>query len=86
MGDLTARKKRLESYKRFLRSSRKRNFDPKYLKQFPGYDPASPYRLELEAQGKFPRRVKLGDRRYGYVEEELDTWLKQRAALRNAAA
>jgi predicted DNA-binding transcriptional regulator AlpA len=46
----------------------------------------NPYRLELEAQGKFPKRVKLGDRRFGYVEEELDTWLRQRAALRTAAA
>jgi hypothetical protein len=41
MGDLTARKKRLESYRRFLKSLRKRNFDPEYLKRFPGYDPAS---------------------------------------------
>jgi predicted DNA-binding transcriptional regulator AlpA len=46
----------------------------------------NPYRLELEAQGKFPKRVKLGERKYGYFEHELDEWLKSRAALREAAA
>ena len=43
------------------------------------------YRLELEAAGKFPKRVKLGARRYGYVESEIDRWLEERAARRDAA-
>ena len=41
MGDLAAQKRRLESYKSSLKSLRKRNFNPKYLKLFPGYDPGS---------------------------------------------
>jgi hypothetical protein len=41
MGDLAARKKRIESYQSFLRSLRKRNLEPRYLKHFPGYDPAA---------------------------------------------
>ena len=45
---------------------------------------SNPYRLELEAQGKFPRHVKLGERKYGYIEDEIDAWLKARAALRTA--
>ena len=45
---------------------------------------SNPYRLELEALGKFPKRVKLGARRYGYLEKELDAWLTARAALRTA--
>ena len=47
---------------------------------------SNPYRLEMEAQGKFPRRVKFGQRKYGYVETEIDAWLKERAALREVAA
>jgi predicted DNA-binding transcriptional regulator AlpA len=38
--------------------------------------------LELERLGKFLRRIKLGLRRYGYLESELDQWLEQRAASR----
>jgi predicted DNA-binding transcriptional regulator AlpA len=30
--------------------------------------------------------VKLGERKYGYFEHELDEWLKSRAALREASA
>jgi predicted DNA-binding transcriptional regulator AlpA len=51
-----------------------------------GIDFSNPYRIELENQGKFPKRVKLGERKYAYVEHELDEWLKQRAALRETAA
>jgi prophage regulatory protein len=63
-----------------------RIISPAELAGLKGISFSNPHRLELEARGKFPRRVKLGDRRYGYVEEEIDSWLKQRAALREAAA
>jgi prophage regulatory protein len=46
----------------------------------------NPYRLELEAEGKFPRRVKIGQKKFGYVETEIDDWLTARAALRSPAA
>jgi predicted DNA-binding transcriptional regulator AlpA len=44
----------------------------------------NPHRHTLERDGKFPKRVRLGDRRYAYVEEEIQNWLKGRAALREA--
>jgi prophage regulatory protein len=47
---------------------------------------SNPYRLELEAEGKFPRRVKIGQRKFGYVETEIEAWLTARAALRETAA
>jgi predicted DNA-binding transcriptional regulator AlpA len=43
------------------------------------------YRIALENQGKFPRRVKLGARKYAYPESEIDRWLEQRAAMREAS-
>jgi prophage regulatory protein len=43
------------------------------------------WRLELERRGRFPKRVKLGARRYGYVESEIDRWIEERAAQRRAA-
>jgi predicted DNA-binding transcriptional regulator AlpA len=46
---------------------------------------SNPYRLELERDGKFPKRVRLGDRRYAYVEDEIVDWLKQRVASRRSA-
>jgi prophage regulatory protein len=47
---------------------------------------SNPYRLELEAEGKFPRRVKIGQRKFGYVEAEIDDWLRARIELRNSKA
>jgi predicted DNA-binding transcriptional regulator AlpA len=46
---------------------------------------SNPHRLTLESQGKFPRRVKLGAKRYAYPEPEIDHWLEQRAAMREAS-
>ena len=63
-----------------------RIISPAELASLKGITFSNPYRLDLEAQGKFPRRVKLGERRYGYLENELDNWLKERAALREPAA
>lgn len=38
----------------------------------------------LEAAGQFPRRVRLGVGRVGWVETEVDDWIKQRIAERDA--
>jgi predicted DNA-binding transcriptional regulator AlpA len=59
---------------------------PAELAPLKGINFSNPYRLELEALGKFPKRVKLGERKYGYIEDELDSWLTARAALRETAA
>jgi prophage regulatory protein len=59
---------------------------PDQLEPLKGISFTNPYRLELEAQGKFPKRVKLGERKYGYIEEEIEAWLTARAALREVAA
>jgi prophage regulatory protein len=45
---------------------------------------SNPYRIELENQGKFPKRVKLGLRKYAYLETEIDDYLRNCAALREA--
>jgi hypothetical protein len=41
---------------------------------------------QLEARGKFPRRVALTARRVGWVESEIERWLQARAADRDDAA
>jgi prophage regulatory protein len=38
----------------------------------------------LEKAGKFPKRVRLGQGRVGYVEEEIDQWILDRIAERDA--
>jgi prophage regulatory protein len=55
---------------------------PQELGQLKGIHWSNVWRLELEKQGRFPKRVKLGARRYAYVETELDRWLEERAASR----
>jgi len=37
----------------------------------------------LEKRGEFPRRVQLGTRRAGWVEEEIEAWLRERIARRD---
>jgi prophage regulatory protein len=37
---------------------------------------------KLERDGKFPKRVRLGANSVGWVEEEVDAWLAERAAER----
>lgn len=59
---------------------------PDQLEAETGIRFSNPHRLELEQRGEFPRRVKLGARRYGYIDEEIYAWMKRRAALREAAA
>jgi len=36
----------------------------------------------LERAGRFPRRIKLGTNSVGWVEEEVDAWLEERARQR----
>lgn len=36
--------------------------------------------------GKFPKPIKLGENRLGFIESEIDAWLKQRMAERGADA
>lgn len=37
----------------------------------------------LEAAGLFPKRVPLGPGRVGYVDEEIEDWIKRRIAQRD---
>jgi prophage regulatory protein len=39
----------------------------------------------LEAAGQFPKRVRLGPGRVGWVEEEVQAWLQERVSRRDAA-
>ena len=38
----------------------------------------------LESEGKFPKRVRLGTGRVAYVESEIDAWIAERIASRDA--
>lgn len=38
----------------------------------------------LEAAGQFPKRVRLGPGRVGWVEEEVQAWLQERVSRRDA--
>ncbi len=44
------------------------------------YSPAHVARLE--AAGQFPLRVRLGAGRVGWIEQEVEDWLQERAARR----
>jgi prophage regulatory protein len=44
------------------------------------YSPTHLYRLEKRRQ--FPQRVRLGPSRVGWVESEVDAWIKDRMAKR----
>lgn len=46
------------------------------------YSPA--HIARLEAEGLFPRRVQLGVGRVGWVDEEVENWIKDRIARRDA--
>ena len=46
-----------------------------------GYCLAHIYRLERA--GEFPRRVQLGRRAVGWVEEEVENWLRERVDARD---
>ncbi len=40
----------------------------------------------LEKAGRFPRKVNITDFRVGYLEGEVDAWISERVAERDAAA
>ncbi len=40
----------------------------------------------LEKEGRFPKRVPLGASRHGWIETEIDDWITERMASRNAEA
>jgi prophage regulatory protein len=46
------------------------------------YSPA--HIARLEAVGKFPKRVQLGPARVGWVDEEVEDWIRKRVAERDA--
>lgn len=42
--------------------------------------------LRLEKSGKFPRRIKIGDRRVGWRLSDVEAWLAERMRVTAAAA
>ena len=42
--------------------------------------------LRLEKAGKFPRRMRIGARRVGWLLSEIEAWVGERAALRPSQA
>lgn len=42
--------------------------------------------IRLEKAGLFPRRVKLGECRVGWVQAEVDAWIESRIAERDGQA
>ena len=38
----------------------------------------------LEKEGKFPKRVTLGQARVAWVEDEVDAWIRQRIEARDS--
>ena len=57
-----------------------RILDKRSLKTKVPYSPQHIARLERE--GKFPQRIQLGTCRVGWLESEVDEWIKARAAER----
>src|SRR5450755_1404516 len=45
---------------------------------------SKPHLWRLEKANKFPKRVPIGAGRYGYVEEEIDGYIAQKIAERDA--
>lgn len=39
----------------------------------------------LERAGKFPKRIRLGANRVGWLEHEIDAWIEARAAEREVS-
>ena len=42
--------------------------------------------LRLENAGKFPRRVRLGENRIGWLAPEIEAWIQSRVAMRKSNA
>jgi len=45
---------------------------------------SKPHLWRLEKANKFPKRVPIGAGRYGYVEDEIDAYITQKIAERDA--
>lgn len=63
-------------------SSLPRIVSRKELRQMIPYTPQ--HILRLEKAGKFPRRIRIGERRVGWRLEEVVAWLNARAAASSA--
>jgi len=50
-----------------------------------GIDYCDSRRRILEADGTFPRRVFLSQKKYGYVKAEIEAYLAKRIAMRDSA-
>lgn len=46
---------------------------------------SKPHLWRLEKAGNFPKRVSIGPGRYAYVEAEIDAYLAEKVAERDAA-
>jgi prophage regulatory protein len=40
----------------------------------------------LEQEGKFPKRIRLGDNRVAWLESEVDEWIEQKVIERNRSS
>ena len=56
----------------------------KQVREMVLYSPA--HIARLEADGKFPKRVRLGSGRVGWVDQEVDDWIHARIAERDRAS
>lgn len=43
-----------------------------------------PQRWRLEQTGKFPERIRLSEKAHGWLESEVQEWIRQRIARRDA--
>ena len=54
------------------------------LKSVKGISFSRPHLFRLIRAKKFPKPIKLGENRNGFVETEIDAWVKQRITERDA--
>lgn len=40
---------------------------------------------KMVSQGRFPRKIKLGPNKIGFLENEVDAWIEERVRERDAA-
>ncbi|MGA7328313.1 MAG: AlpA family phage regulatory protein [Rhodomicrobium sp.] len=55
----------------------------KDLKPTKGIGYTAEHLRRLEAAGKFPRRIKIGENRVAWLESEIDAWIAQKAEERS---
>ena len=55
----------------------------KELREMVPYTPQ--HILRLEKQGKFPKRLQVGDNRVGWLLSEVQAWIAERAARRETS-